>query len=170
MVKMKHSDKKSQGFMGIIVVLLLLVTMIFAVAISMNLLLSPLQEMSDEINNDPMMTEQAKEIIQASENHFEEFWDGVIVFMLVLFWIINIIAAFFIDSHPVFFIIAFIFLIFTFFVIALISNEYESLTNSDSMIDNQQYFTNTIWIMSHILEIVIAMSVTLLIPVFTKIL
>lgn len=169
MAKTKSSSKKGQGaIVGIVVAVLVIAVMIFTIGISMNHLMSPLQEITDDVTADPDMSNESKEIIQRSETHFQDFWDDVVVFCLVMLWVANIVSAFFVDSHPVFFIITVLLLVFAFFVVADIANEYEEMVQDDDLAANQQYFTKTRWIMSHLLEICIVMAASFTVPIYAK--
>lgn len=166
---MKHLTKKGQGVFGIGIAVLVIVLMLFAVGITANYMMTPLQEMKEDIVADDDMSAEAKEIITRSDTHYKGFWDGAIVFLFIMIWLANFIAAFFIDAHPVFFVITFLMLIFILIGAAIISNEYEAMYDDPALSVNSEYFVKTNWIMGHILEIGILIAISLSIPIFTKI-
>ena len=162
---MRKTNKKGNIVIGILSVIFI----IFAVSIATSYLIEPLSEMSDEITADPMMSNQSKVIIQSSETHYVGFWDGVIVFSVILLWIFSVISAFFINDHPIFFIITIIMLIIVLYVCALIANEYEELTSEGTLLENQQYYPKTRFLMNHLVELAVLIGFTYTIAIYVKV-
>ena len=94
--------------------------------------------------------------------------DGAFVFVFIGLWIFVIVASLMIDAHPFFFILALILLIFAFIGFAMFGNFYEEFFSDAEYIDISADFPATNFIMLHILQIGIAIGVSVGISLYAK--
>jgi len=170
MAKMKYSNKGQGGTLGVIIAVMVLAVLIFSVSLASNSLITPLNEIAEDIQGDDTMSDESKELITQSQDQFQSWGDNVVVFALFMLWTANMLAAFFIDTHPVFFVITVVLLVFAFVAVAILANSYDEITTDDpTLAANQQYFPKTIWIMEHLLQILIVMGISITVPIFIKV-
>jgi len=165
--------KKRKAFLGskkanAVFDTLVIVFFLMAVFIASISLMPALNEVKDDIQTDESFHQNSKDLANDLTNEYNGFWDNTIVFMLALLWFFGIISAFFIDSHPVFFLIAIILLFVVFYVVALLANETVTLANEGENANYVQHYSKTLWIFEHLLEIAIIMSFSFAIVLYSK--
>lgn len=104
------------------------------------------------------------EVLEEYEDTTPGLLDGVFVFVLVGLWIITVVFALFIDTHPVFFVVSFIFLIFIVAVLAIFGNLGEEiLADFDG-----SGFPMSSWVFDNFLPIGLVMGFSIVIALFSK--
>jgi hypothetical protein len=154
---------------NVVVSLIIIAFTVFTVAIATLTLQKPLDEIKDDILNDANSKQETKDIIELQQSNFQNSWDGMIVFIFAMLWLFGLISSFFIDSHPVFFILGLLMIFVAFYVLGILGNEFLVFI-SDPDIENyaQVNYTKTLWIMSHILEIGILMGFSFMVALYAK--
>ena len=158
--------KSKQG--NAVIDTMVIIIAIFAISIAAMALYSPLQDINTDIQADLEMSNQSKEIIQDTDDLYVNFWDGVIVFLVVMLWLGSLIAGFFIDSHPVFFVIAFLLLVFVFYIAAILANEHAEIRTDVGFKELGATQTKTNFIMDHMVETGIFIGFTVSIVIYGK--
>lgn len=93
--------------------------------------------------------EVAGELIGDALTMFEGF-DNAVVFIVLALWASTLIAAIFVDSHPVYFIVSVIFFIFATVGAAVISNVWNAIYTAEGLAETTTtYFTNTNLLMTN---------------------
>ena len=110
---------------------LLIFVVIFILAVSYITISYIQSELNDDIQADTTMTAQAKQVHQDMTDNTAGWLDKGIVSMLILFWILSLIAASFIDTHPVWMVISILLLLFALAVIVVLGNTFYEIFTED---------------------------------------
>lgn len=94
--------------------------------------------------------------------------DAGIVFAFALLWIMTIIASFFINSHPVFFIVTFVLLVILCIAFAMLGNSYEELMDDSEFTGMSTTFPMSYWLFTHYLGFMICISFSILFAIYLK--
>lgn len=121
-----------------------------------------------DIINDDTMTTKSKQIINQKMDNYPTFWDDLFIVGLVFVWIMIIVASFLIDSHPIFFAISIILLIFMLVVAMYLGNSYEDFVSDDLFNGYVASYPKIHFIMTHLVEILVAIGITVLMTVYGK--
>ncbi len=125
-------------------------------------------EINNEIQNDSSMTETAKNVTQAVTTQYPSFTDGVFGLALGLLFIGGLIAGYFSDSNPTWFIIYLVVIIFLMVASGLISNTWDEFTEDSTFTGFESSFPITDWVMDNFLLVMGVMLISGLIAVFMK--
>lgn len=99
---------------------------------------------------------------------FPTIWDGIFVFLLFGLWMAALIGSFFIDSHPIFFIITIFILVPIIIVGVVLGNTYEDYAEETDVYTFQTDLPMTYWIMTHFLPIVIVVGISIATVLYAK--
>jgi len=92
--------------------------------------------------------------------------DALFAFFLVMFWISSVILAYFIDTHPLYFVISLILLTIIFIVGGVLSNTYTEISEDLNNIgDSLPMMT---YIMEHFLQFLLGIIASIVIALFAK--
>jgi len=147
---------------------LVIVFFLMAVLIASISLMPSINEVKDDIVNDYSFHQESKDIATDLTTEYNGFWDNTLVFIFAMLWFFGIISAFFIDSHPIFFLVAIILLFIVFYVTGIMANETVALVNEGDNADYITHYSKSLWIMEHMVEIVIVMSLSFSIVLYSK--
>lgn len=148
--------------------MLLVIVMLFIVALGSLFGYKILSEMNSDIQDDDDIAQVAKDDLNGLTTNYPQFMDNAFVLMLALLWVALIVTAFLVDSHPVFFIITVVLLVFVFIVAMIISNAYQDVRAEEELVDASSGFPMTNWVFDNLLVIVIAMGFTSAIALYAK--
>lgn len=108
----------------------------------------------------------SKASFNAYHSKFSAGLDSAFLFIFAFFWIITIILAFFVDTHPIWFGIAIFGLMIVLILAGVLSNEfidyYGDITLTTSSLDY------TYFIMSHLVEFIIGIAASVFLALFSK--
>lgn len=155
---------------GNVIDILLFIIVIFVLAIAvpiiyyvMNMGYTPLvQEFNASGSN------QSVQILQKNQTDYPNIFDAAVVFILIFLWIFILITTFFLDSHPAFFIIAVIIMIFIMIVGIILNNQYLEFASTETYLAIESTFPMTYWILGHIFVIAIIISMSVLVTLYAK--
>ena len=111
---------------------------------------------------------------EALESHntlyakYPKFLDGIIPVILVFFWIGAIIASTVVDTHPIFLVLTIVLLLFVVVGIASTANATQELLDDSDFDSVRDSFPITYWCISHLVQILLAMSFTVMIALFAR--
>jgi hypothetical protein len=142
-----------------------LVVVLLAAAIFFGSVYLIISDFNTEFQNDSDLPQQSKDIFDNINTNFPLWWDNAFVFLLIGLWGGILITSFFIDSHPVFFVIAFIGLIFVFVAGMIIANTYGDVAG-DAGFDTA--FPKVSWVFDHLLITIIMVGFSALIALYAK--
>lgn len=147
---------------------LVIVVLLFAVGIGVMIMNDSLDEALEDFIADPDVAPIAKNIALEQSQNYDDFWDGAIMFAMVMLWLAGLITSFFIDSHPIFFVVTILGLIAVFYVGALMANEYQEFINEDEFVSYQANYPMTNWVMSNLLPVIIIMGFSFTFALYAK--
>lgn len=129
-----------------------------------------LTSLNDDIQNDSSFSAQAQETSQSFTEGYPDIIDNGFVFLLVLIWIAIIVTSFFLDTHPIFFVISVILLPFVLFIGATMANIYDEtiLQDTTNFPDAATEFAKIKWVFEHILFIILGVAATTIIALYGK--
>jgi len=142
--------------------------MILASAIVAFVAVTVTSDINTEIQADPDLNADAKATMQTIDDNLPSTLDYGFLFMLVLLWIFLIVSTLFIDSHPIFFVIMFVLMIFAFVVVFVLGNSFYEIANDAQFSAFQSDLPIIYFITTHLLETIIVIGSTTLISLYAK--
>ena len=94
--------------------------------------------------------------------------DSGIILAFSLLWIMTIVASFFINSHPLFFVVTFIMLIFLCIAFAMLGNSYEEIMSDSEFAGMDTTFPMSYWLFTHFLPAMICIAFSILFAIYLK--
>ena len=152
--------------MGLDAIMVLIVLFIVAVCAVVGQII--MSEVNTDVQDDTTINNQSKVLLQQQADDYPTLMDNMFIFVLILFWILVIIASFFIDSHPIFFILAIIVLAAVLFISAVVSNTYVELSEEAEFSTAAAHFTKTLWVFNHLVETILVIAASILIALYGK--
>jgi len=127
-----------------------------------------MSEFNDEWQAEEDITNISKEVTQDFTTDYPIIFDNAFILLVVMLWIGLIVMSFFIDTHPIFFVITLILLIFVFAASAVMSNFFEDLTSEDELQSSIDDMPKIKWVMDNLLIVMIIIGMTTAIALFSK--
>jgi len=127
-----------------------------------------LNDFNSEIQGDDLVSNSTKtEIGEMNEWHPKVF-DNLVLTVFVLLWIGAGVASFMVRSHPVFFAIMLVLLVFAFIFLAVLSNVFVEVVSGGELEVTSESFPNTTFLMENLVLVGVVVSSTVLILMFTS--
>lgn len=143
-------------------ILIFVIAIVFyAVRIVNNQINTPFQNISSFSN-------PAKAIMAQQETQMPRVFDAMILTLFVGLWIVSLIGAFQIDSHPIFFIISILLLGIYLFVGAVLGNGFESFITSQGISTYSSDFPMTNFLFDHIIASMMIVGITIVMVLYGK--
>jgi len=122
---------------------------------------------------EPMITEdldlnESKVIISDMNTRYPPVFDSLLALVFLGIWIAGIASAFASETHPILFGFMMIIIVFVIIAGAMLGNFYEDLFTDATLSSVVIHFPMTNWILSHMLEIGIVVSLTILLVLMGK--
>jgi len=159
-----YKNKKGNAVLDTLTILVIVVTFAIISIIGS----SVFNEVDSEIQANPEMSNDAKNISGDLLDKYPRLFDNMVLFAFVLLVAFTIISVFMLDTHPIFFILTVIMLISVFLVSILLGNAYNDIMQEDEFSAYANEFTYTTWLMTHILQLMIAVGFIVGITLFIK--
>lgn len=157
-------NKKGNEFLDIIMVVLVLLGMAIMGLIVYNVF----SDLNTDIQADSDISANAKSQVQNLQTNFPSWMDNAFLLVAGLLWVFLIISAFLIDTHPAFFVITIILLIFAFIIVMILSNTFTDFSGASEFTGYQNSFPITFFFMEHFLTIIMVMGFSVLIVLYGK--
>lgn len=125
-------------------------------------------DLNDEIQADGDMSAEAQAASQNVADNYPSMFDNVFLFILILFWIFLLVSSFLIDTHPIFFVVTVILLLFVFVVGMILANAYEEVTSDPDLIGFADDFPITSWVMTNFLLVIIVIGLSAGLALYAK--
>jgi len=125
-------------------------------------------EINDDIQADTEINDTIKVKVQNLNTRYPSFMDGLFIFFFILMWVLVLVSSWNIDSHPVFFIVTVVILIFVFIVGGELGNVYEELTSEGDLATMAAGFPMANWVMTHFLIVIVVIGFSITIVLFGK--
>lgn len=161
---MVFSNKKGQAIFDLVV--LIIVVFVFAVVALFGGYIY--NELNDEIQADTDFSTEAKASSQSVNDGYAVWFDNAIFFTIILLWIGLLITSFMIDTHPIFFIITVIFMIFVFIVGMSVSNAYDDIVSDSDLSGYSSNFPKTTFIFNNFLVVLIFIGLSTAAALYAK--
>lgn len=123
---------------------------------------------NDDIQAAPDLNDNTKATSQNLYNNFAPTLDAAFLMAFVLFSIFAIVSVFFLDTHPVYFILAVVLLFAVFIVGGFLANAWDDVMSDDALAPYANDFRASSFIMGHLLESIGGVVVLILIALFAK--
>lgn len=163
MVSFKN-NKKGNAVLDTITIIVVLVVMGIALLFGNYVL----DEVNTDIQSDEDMSTEGKVVTGNMLSNYSNLFDNLFLFAFVLFVIFVITSVFVLDTHPIFFAVSVILLIFVFVVAGLLANVYNDVAQDDTIATYANEFTYMTWVMTHLLEVMIGIGFFTAIALFAK--
>jgi len=163
---MIYSLKSKKANIGLEVLTILLLCVIFAIGSLWAY--KVFDDLNSDIQADDDMSLEGKAVSNNLFVRFPKLMDNLFLLMFSLFTVFVIVSVFLIDTHPIFFVIAFILLISVFVASIFVGNVYNDIATDDelsSYANNMPYMS---FIMRHIVEMVVAIGFITAVAMFIK--
>lgn len=110
----------------------------------------------------------SKATLQNAYNKYPSWLDNLFVFLVGMFWIALIVTSFYLDTHPIFFIITLLLLIGIFVVASIVANAYNDIASASDFTSEVAQLPMITWSFNHLLQIMIAMGGSVLVALYAK--
>lgn len=148
--------------------LITLIVIIFGFAIAGIVAYKFIGEFNDQVADNPVLTDHSKEIMVDAETRLPGIFDGGLLVVLIFFTIVMLISAWYIDTHPAIFFIAFILVIAIVIVAGALSTTFEEFTQTPEMINASNEFPISVFVLGNFPVLVFVIGVALIIVLFAK--
>lgn len=115
--------------------------------------------------DEDLTSETAQNISDDIHTRFPSMADGMLAMALVLLWIGSMALAFFIDTHPVFFVLSIILIIVVLVIAGEFSNTYDDVEDDLSV---KSSFPITDFIFSHLVHFVLGFVFSIILALYAK--
>ena len=156
--------RKGQTYADAILVIVILFAMGIVAIFGANIV----NELNTEIQADDSFSSDAKAVSSNVQENYSPLFDNIFVIVLGLFWLLLLVSAFMIDTHPIFFFVMIFLLVVVFIVGMALSNAYSEVAEDTDISADASAFTKTIWVMDNLLIIMIVMGFTSAIALYAK--
>lgn len=143
------------------------VVMVVFVVIGIMWLNSIFSDLNDDVQASDDISTEGKKISQQQKTNFNLVWDTALLAIFIGLWFASIISSFYVDTNPVFFIISIVLLLFLLFLSMIVGNVYEDVVG-DSLTAQVAQFPKMNFILTHILQFMIAIGFSIAIALFAK--
>jgi len=161
---MASSNKRGQAVFDLIIVVIILFVLALAAVFGAYVY----DELNDEIQNDADFSAQAKESAQFVDTNYSNWFDNVIITVLIFLWILLLVTSFLIDAHPVFFIVTVLLLIVVFIAGMAMANSYAELTSDSELSGFAANMPKTAFVFDNLLIVLIIMGLTASLSLYAK--
>jgi flagellar biosynthesis protein FlhB len=100
--------------------------------------------------------QEAKDLANDLNTNYPLWFDGAFIMAFVLLWLFVLGASLFVDTHPMFFVLAILMFVFVIVVAAVLSNSFEEIGDEQEYQAIQSDFAKTFYIMDHLVEFTMA--------------
>ena len=157
----KYFSSKKANLIGDSLIVFIMLFFLSIIGIAGYLVINTIYTETAEIFTDPI----AKESIEFTNESHPSLFDGLVISLLAIFWVGTIILAFFIDSHPAFFVLAIILSIILIICVAVIGNTYQEINTE---LGYENYFPMTTFLFNNLVLFVMAYIISVSLSLFGK--
>lgn len=158
-------NRRGQLFVEVIVVFALL----FAFAIALIYVNMAFKGVNQATQANSQWSPGSKEMLNNMANNYGSVWDGLLIFLFGGFWLFFLVSTYYLDAHPIFFVIMLLIMVASFVVMMILSNAYSTIINGETQTAlSAQSFPMTNWLISHYLEMGIMIFVTCMMTLYAK--
>lgn len=111
---------------------------------------------------------QSKEYLDTTHEVYPSLFDGIIAFAFIGLWMASLLAAFLLDTNPVFFVITVILLVIIVIIGVILGNSYEEFMDDDTITTFQSGFPISYWILTHMLPVTIILGFSISLVLYAR--
>lgn len=143
---------------------------LFVIGTGLAAIYTAIDDVSDDMITDfeEKNNTQSKGYIEDLESDFPTIFDAAIIFLFIGMWMSVMITSFFLDTHPIFFVISLIAFVCILFGMIVIGNSYISLMSTDAFLTIESKFPMSYWLISHWFMTAIFTGGSILIALFAR--
>jgi len=163
---MRNKNKRAN-----IIDIFVIAVFIFALSISFLFGKLILDEFTDQLGgeNDTLLSNKSKEFINYNNDAYIPVFESIFVFVMAGLFIATLISAFFIRSHPVFFIIAIVLMGLFIFVNTIIGEVYDTVSKTSGVASTADSFNVLNFVMDQFPFFMIIFGIIVAIVLYSKI-
>lgn len=147
---------------------LMLLVVLFALALLSIWGRALFTDMNNNIQTDPDASSLAKNMSQSLSDRYTPTMDGAFAVVFVILWITLIVASFSIDSHPLFFGVMVIVMLFVLMAAAVLGNTYDEFVSGTDLSTASASFTIQNFIMTHTFEVFCVVGFSVIVALYMK--
>lgn len=147
---------------------LLIVVVLFAFALVVILFYPAYSDLNDAIQNSTDLSNETKAVTQDYADLYPTLWDNMFLTVWVLLIMGLIVSVFLLDTYPAFMFFSVVGLIGVFVVSAFLANIFDDVISTPGISASAAQFPFTTWVMTHLLELSIAVSFLALVALYVK--
>lgn len=149
--------------------LLFIVVVIFIAGLSWIIIGDSFTSINDDLQSDVGLSAEAKSTVGYVHDTYKSNFDGLIAFLFFGMSLFVIISSWFLDSHPVFFVVTLILLVIIIFAVVVLANTFEDIVvTGDSFGDVGSDWPLTVFIMEHIVGLLLGVGFLSAIAMYGK--
>lgn len=146
----------------------LIVGVLFTMSLFLLFITPILTDFNQGIQEDSTIAQVAKDQSTYVSTNYPKWWDNAFITIFALLWILTVIASFFLDTHPIFFVVSIVGLTFLFVAAAILGNVFQEISIDPDYQSTTDNYPKMNFIMTHLLEMLIVMVATILIALYGK--
>lgn len=127
-----------------------------------------LDKLNTDFQSDVNWPNESKVAIQQLTTDYPTWLDNVAVFIFAMMWIIALVGAYLIDTHPVFFVVIVIGMILLLGAMAYITNAFHDVFTSTGFLTYYGQLTKINFIIDHMLLFLVAIGFSIVIVMVGK--
>lgn len=125
-------------------------------------------EVNDDIQADADISPKAKALTDSLHTKYVPTIDGIAMFSMVLLIIFLVVSVFFLDTHPIFFIVTIILLFASILALMEVANAYDDIMKDADIAPYANQFVYIGWIMRNLVTIALSTGFLVSIAMFIK--
>jgi hypothetical protein len=127
-----------------------------------------LKEVTEDFVNDPDVDSYAAANLEATNEGYPKTMDSSYLVILIIAWLGVIIASMNALEHPIFFVVAIIFVACLLFVGATLSNFYEEIASQDELVESAADFPVSYFVNQRMVLVVLAIIATVIVTMYAR--
>lgn len=125
-------------------------------------------DLNTDFQADPDNSAGSKQLVQTAFNEYPSMWDDIMVMAFIGMWLFALISAFFIDTSPLFFILAVVLLvILLIFIVYMANGTYDIFTDADFEPYYSQ-FPKTNFLFENILVVIVIVGASIMLSLYAR--
>lgn len=158
--------KNRKGNVGLELVVFLIV--LFACAIGFFVGNIFINEVNADAQTDADLQNLTKDVLNDWNTDYPTLFDNAFLTIFILMWVLTLVAAFKIDSHPLFLAITLMILVMILVVSVYMGNAYEDVVSDSDFTTITPNYPKANWIMSHLLVMAILIGASIALVLYGK--
>jgi len=150
------SRSHKKGNVGIEVVVIIIILLAFGLFSIFTRYI--FHEVNTDMQADQDMSNDSKTMMNNFDTKQASIFDNGFLLIFILLWIWGMVAAFMINSHPIFFVFTVIILIFVCIFAMMIGNSYQDITNDPDLASIVAQYPIQTWMLTHLLIVAIVVG------------